>query len=124
MREEKFCCIKPRYSEVRVIARRVIARYDCIVNTIRKIRRNRDGNLDPFSSLTIRGTPSSSLTELTFTKIFYRNNLNHETKFATTKLTHYDQLHWVVCTNKGFSFLRDSLNFKGKAEAAMETLRL
>ena len=30
MREENFWCKKPRYSEVRVIARRVIARYDCI----------------------------------------------------------------------------------------------
>ena len=29
MREENFWCKKPRYSEVRVIARRVIARYDC-----------------------------------------------------------------------------------------------
>ena len=29
MREETFWCKKPRYSEVRVIARRVIARYDC-----------------------------------------------------------------------------------------------
>ena len=28
MREENFWCKKPRYSEVRVIARRVIARYD------------------------------------------------------------------------------------------------
>ena len=28
MREETFWCKKPRYSEVRVIARRVIARYD------------------------------------------------------------------------------------------------
>ena len=31
MREESFWCTKPRYSEVRVIARRVIARYDCIL---------------------------------------------------------------------------------------------
>ena len=30
MREEDFCYKKPRYSEVRVITRRVIARYDCI----------------------------------------------------------------------------------------------
>ena len=30
MREEEFWCKKPRYSEVRVITRRVIARYDCI----------------------------------------------------------------------------------------------
>ena len=30
MREENFWCKKPRYSEVRVIARRVIARYDCL----------------------------------------------------------------------------------------------
>ena len=29
MREENFWCKNPRYSEVRVIARRVIARYDC-----------------------------------------------------------------------------------------------
>ena len=29
MREENFWGKKPRYSEVRVIARRVIARYDC-----------------------------------------------------------------------------------------------
>ena len=34
MREENFWCKKPRYSEVRVIARRVIARYDCIRFTI------------------------------------------------------------------------------------------
>ena len=34
MREENFWCKKPRYtySEVRVITRRVIARYDCIVH--------------------------------------------------------------------------------------------
>jgi len=30
MREENFWYKKPRYSEVRVITRRVIARYDCI----------------------------------------------------------------------------------------------
>ena len=30
MREEKFWCKNPRYSEVRVITRRVIARFDCI----------------------------------------------------------------------------------------------
>ena len=38
MREENFWCKKPRYSEVRVIARRVIARYDC--NTLRLTRVN------------------------------------------------------------------------------------
>ena len=32
--------------------------------------------------------------------------------------------HWAVCTNKGFSFFKDSLNFKGKAEAVRETLQL
>ena len=34
MREENFWCKKPRYSEVRVIARRVIARYDCISRSL------------------------------------------------------------------------------------------
>ena len=34
MREENFCYKKPRYSEVRVITRRVIARYDIIISTI------------------------------------------------------------------------------------------
>ena len=34
MREENFWCKKPRYSEVRVIARRVIARYDFILVSI------------------------------------------------------------------------------------------
>ena len=33
MREENFWCKKPRYSEVRVITRRVIARHDCISKT-------------------------------------------------------------------------------------------
>ena len=32
MREENFWCKKPRYSEVRVITRRVIARYDVLQN--------------------------------------------------------------------------------------------
>ena len=31
--------------------------------------------------------------------------------------------HWAVCTNKGFSFLKDSLNFKGNASALRETLK-
>ena len=34
MREENFWCKKPRYSEVRVIARRVIARYDCTISGV------------------------------------------------------------------------------------------
>ena len=38
MREENFWCKKPRYSEVRVIARRVIARYDCPVRYDRSLQ--------------------------------------------------------------------------------------
>ena len=43
MREENFWCKKPRYSEVRVIARRVIARYDSKIATcINKIAINKN----------------------------------------------------------------------------------